>query len=166
MRNTTPTTEAAFLTMLTAHQGIVHKVCKVYTRTAEEHNDLFQDIVVQLWRAWPAFQAGSKVSTWAYRIALNVAISGLRRGRIATEILTDQQYQIPENLPEQNAHADRLYQALHHLSAVEKPLVLLLLEDYSYEEIAHITGLNINHLRVKMHRVREKLRLLLTTIQV
>lgn len=130
----------------------------MYARTEETQRDLFQDIVAQMWKAWPNFRGNSKVSTWMYRIALNVAVSGLRRSVIRTEALSEEQYRLPATeteIPEQIA---RLYAALDDLTKIEKSFVLLLLDDYSYDEMAQITGLTTDHLRVKMFRIREKLR--------
>lgn len=154
--------EAAFVAVLEAHQGVVHKVCRIYAHTTEARRDLFQDIVVQLWRAWPSFQHKCKISTWMYRIALNVAISGLRRRVLSTDDLTDHVYQIPDySQPEVSNEVHRLYAALEQLSPVEKSLALLMLEDHSYDEMAQITGLTAAHLRVKTHRLRDKLRSLI-----
>lgn len=156
-RPATPT-EAEFLALLENNQGILHKVCRMYARTEEARRDLFQDIVVQMWRAWPHFRQGSKVSTWMYRIALNVAISGLRRSALLTETLTEAQNHIPAAETGLSGPAVSLYAALDGLSKVERSFALLLLEDHSYEEMAEITGLSAGHLRVKMFRIREKLR--------
>lgn len=154
-------TESEFLTLLEANQGILHKVCRMYARAEEARRDLFQDIVVQMWRAWPNFRRDSKVSTWMYRIALNVAISGLRRPVLPTETLTEAQHRLPATEPDASDQVARLYAALDRLNRVEKSLALLLLEDYSYEEMAGITGLDAGHLRVKLFRIREKLKTLL-----
>ena len=150
------TAESEFLAVLDAHQGIVSKVCRMYARTGEEQRDLFQDIVLQLWQSWPSFRHDSKVSTWMYRVALNVAISRLRRRSVPTTEWSEARHEMPE--PEPSDATGRLYAALDKLSKVEKSLALLLLEDYSYEEITEITGLKAAHLRVKAHRLREKLR--------
>lgn len=153
--------ESEFLSLLEDNQGILHKVCRMYARTEDARRDLFQDIVVQMWRAWPNFRQGSKVSTWMYRIALNVAISGLRRRQTPTEALTETQYRLPVAEPEDSERVARLYAALDALSPVEKSFALLLLDDYTYEEMADITGLTTDHLRVKMFRIREKLKILI-----
>jgi len=153
--------EADFLTVLEANQAILHQVCRMYARTEEARRDLFQDIVAQMWRAWPNFRHGSKVSTWMYRIALNVSISGLRRPTLPTETLTEAQHGLPVTETEMSDQVARLYAALDALSKIEKSLALLLLDDYSYEEMAQITGLGTDHLRVKMFRIREKLRTLI-----
>ncbi|MFN0014858.1 MAG: RNA polymerase sigma factor [Saprospiraceae bacterium] len=154
-------TESEFVSLLEANQAILHKVCRMYTRTDEARRDLFQDIATQMWRAWPNFRHGSKVSTWMYRIALNVAISGLRKPVLATETLTEDQHRLPHTESEITDEVASLYAALDGLSKVEKSFALLLLDDYSYEEMAEVTGLTTDHLRVKMFRIREKLRFLI-----
>ncbi len=154
-------TESEFIALLEANQGIVHKVCRMYARTGEAQRDLFQDIAAQMWKAWPNFRRDSKVSTWMYRIALNVAISGLRRQILPTETLSEEQYRLPAIETEMPEPIARLYVALDGLTKVEKSLALLLLDDYSYDEMAQITGLSTDHLRVKMFRIREKLRTLI-----
>jgi len=151
-------TESEFLALLEGNQAILHKVCRMYARTDEARRDLFQDIAAQMWKAWPNFRRDSKVSTWMCRIALNVAISGLRRPVLPTETLTEEQHRLPATESEFPEQVALLYAALDCLSRVEKSFVLLLLEDYSYEEMAQITGLSADHLRVKMFRIREKLR--------
>ncbi len=153
--------ESEFVALLETNQDIVHKVCRMYARTADERRDLFQDITMQLWRAWPGFRHESKLSTWMCRIALNVAISGLRRRRAPTVPISESQHQLPAPETETSDEIFRLYKALDSLSKVEKSFALLMLEDYSYEEMSQITGLNTNHLRVKTHRIREKLRTLI-----
>ena len=155
------TNESEFIALLEAHQAILHKVCRMYARTEDARRDLFQDIAAQMWRAWPNFRRDSKVSTWMYRIALNVAISGLRKPVLPTQTLTDEQHRLPATDSEISESAARLYAALDGLNRVEKSFALLLLDDYSYEEMSQITGLTTDHLRVKMFRIREKLRTIL-----
>ena len=153
--------EQQFLALLQAHQNIVQKVCRMYARSEEARRDLFQDIVAQMWRAWPAFRQDCKVSTWMYRIALNVAIAGQRKQELPTAELTDTQHLVPAGESEMpDAHA-RLYAALERLSLSEKSLALLYLEDHTYEEMAQITGLSADNLRVRMFRIREKLKMIL-----
>jgi len=153
--------EQQFLELLEAHQNIVHKVCRMYARSEDARRDLFQDIVAQMWRAWPTFRQDCKVSTWMYRIALNVAISGVRKKELQITELTDIQHLVPAEEQEMpDAHV-RLYAALDRLSLSEKSLALLYLEDHSYEEMAQVTGLSADNLRVRMFRIREKLKMIL-----
>jgi RNA polymerase sigma-70 factor, ECF subfamily len=159
------TTEQAFVTVLTQYRGLLYKVARMYTQTSTDCDDLYQEIVVQLWRAWPGFEGRSKVSTWMYRIALNVAISGLRKRRVSIANLDENTLQIPDNSHETVEKQEliaQLYTALEHLSASDKALVLLYFEDLSYDEMAEVTGLQPGHLRVKMLRIRDRIKNILT----
>ncbi|WP_188815317.1 RNA polymerase sigma factor [Hymenobacter cavernae] len=157
---------AAFVAIINAHQALVQRVCKLYCQDADDRQDLYQEIVLQLWRAYPRYEPHAKISTWLYRVALNVAISDLRqrtRKPIADRLGTN----LPDLAlpPDSGPDADdlaQLYRAIERLSEVEKAFVLLYLEERTYEEIADILGITQNNVRVKMHRVQEKLRQLLT----
>ncbi len=157
--------ENQFVELIKTHQGIVHKVCGMYRRDPDDRKDLFQEIVIQLWKAFPKFRQEAKVSTWIYQIALNVAISDFRkesRKPIRVELsetfanISDNQYDysFEEKLKV-------LYQAIDQLSEVEKAIMMLYFEEKSNEEIAEIIGISQNNVRVKMTRIREKLRTLM-----
>ena len=148
--------------MVDEHRGMLYKVCRLYCFTEVDRQDLFQEIVIQLWRSWPAFRREAKFSTWLYRIALNTAISGLRRQhRLITP--TDPE-QLPTELQDIQYSADKeeqlqlLYAAIDRLTEVEKALTMLYLEDRSYQEMEEILGISQNNLRVKMNRIKDKLR--------
>lgn len=154
--------EQQFVQTINQNQGILHKVCRIYCRNQEDHNGLFQEIVLQLWKAFPAFRNESKISTWMYRIALNTAISGLRKKKIQTTELENLSIQIEDKQAENIDEAlKQLYKAIEYLSDIEKSIVLLYLEDKPYDEIAEITGITANYVAVKMNRIKEKLRTLL-----
>ena len=154
--------EQLFVQTINQHQGILHKVCRIYCRNQDDHNDLFQEIILQLWKAFPSFRNESKITTWMYRIGLNTAISGLRKKKIATTELENISFQIEDKSKETiEEDLQQLYKAIEHLSDVEKSIVLLYLEDKPYEEIAEITGITANYVAVKMNRIKEKLRTLL-----
>ena len=152
--------KSEFVKLLLQHQHIVHKICRAYCPRAEDRQDLFQEIALQLWRAYPTFRSEAKESTWIYRVALNVAISNVRRSKPKPEALTDGLFQMPDlaDSHDSSAQMEALYQAIYALSDLEKALVLLYFEDNSMEEIATLTGVTVGNVRVKMHRIREKLR--------
>lgn len=140
---------------------MLHKVCNLYGHTAEDRQDLFQEIITQLWRSYPRFRSEAKFSTWLYRIALNTAISDLRkkkkRGR-AARISDPSGFSHQQETEEEQEQRQLLYLAIGQLTEVERALVMLYLEDRSYEEMEEILGINQNNLRVKMNRIKEKLR--------
>jgi RNA polymerase sigma-70 factor (ECF subfamily) len=151
-----------FVKLVQEQRLLLYKICNLYCSTQHDRQDMFQEIVVQLWKAYPQFRGESKFSTWLYRIGLNTAISDLRKkkkrfafidpGQIPPE-LQDMQYP-----PEKEEQLQQLYAAIGRLSEVEKALVMLYLEDKSYEEMEEILGINQNNLRVKMNRIKDKLR--------
>lgn len=163
-----PTTSAAepFVSQVNAHQALLHRICRMYCTDADDRQDLYQEIVLQLWRTWPSYQGRAKFSTWLYRVALNVAISSLRQ-RTRTPRVEHFGDVVPDVAPPPDTGPDaedlgQLYHAIERLSNVEKAFVLLYLEEHTYEEMADILGITQNNVRVKMHRVQDKLRHLLT----
>ena len=158
---------ADFVAVLHECQPLLRRVARLYCPDADDRQDLFQEIVLQLWRAYPRYEArpDAKRSTWCYRIALNVAVSNLRqRTRRPAPVGLDGEALAVAQASETGFDAEdraQLYRAIDRLSAVDKAFVLLYLEDRSYEEMADILGITQNNVRVKMHRVQEKLRSLL-----
>lgn len=164
-----PAAPPDFLVLLNEYQPLLRRICRLYCLDADDQQDLYQEIVAQLWRAWPRYQPRPDVkpSTWLYRVALNVAISDLRqRTRRSTTAYFDAARLPDVPLPPTNGpdadDLDQLYRAINRLSDVDKAFVLLYLEERTYEEMADILGITQNNVRVKMHRVQEKLRQLLT----
>jgi RNA polymerase sigma factor (sigma-70 family) len=154
--------EQLFLQTINEHQRILHKVCRMYTSNQDDHNDLFQEMILQLWKAFPSFRNEAKITTFMYRIALNTAISGIRKKKIKTTELESISFQIKETIEENFSDELKLLHAsIEQLSDVEKSIVLLFLEDKPYDEIAEITGISANYVAVKMNRIKEKLRKLL-----
>ena len=159
---------ADFVQLVRTHEALIRRVCRLYCPDADDRQDLFQEIVLQLWRAYARYEARpeAKVSTWLYRVALNVAISNLRQRtrqpppeRLSAEVL-----QVAQAAPAGYDADDvaQLYAAIAQLSEVEKAYVLLYLEDRPYDEIADILGITVNNARVKLHRIQDKLRHLFT----
>jgi len=143
-------------------QGIIHKVCGLYCEDEEERKDLFQEILINLWKSYPSFRGESKFSTWMYRVSLNVAIQRLRKvnktKEDATQPLDFDKIVNPteESLPE--GELQLMHAAIDQLNDVEKAIVMLYLEEKGNEEIAEIMGISQNYVRVKMTRIREKLK--------
>jgi RNA polymerase sigma-70 factor, ECF subfamily len=154
--------EQVFIGHITAHQALLFKVCRIFGPTQEARDDLFQDIVLQLWLAFPNYQSTAKWTTWAYRIALNVAISQCRKKYLPTTSLSGNLYSTLANRPADPTEAQdtlaALYVAIAMLDPAEKALVLLYLDELSYAEIAEITGISVGNVGVKLNRVKAKLR--------
>jgi RNA polymerase sigma factor (sigma-70 family) len=154
--------QSEFIQMVTTNQGIIHKVCNLYCDSQEERRDLFQEITLQLWKGFKAYEGRAKLSTWMYRVALNTAISSFRKRKRRPEeqALGEFEMQLP-NPPEDPDKAEKirfLYKAIGKLSKVEKAIIMLYLEEHSYDEIAEIVGITRNHVGVKINRIKGKLK--------
>lgn len=154
--------EHQFVTNLEKHQNIVHKICRMYTNDSHSHNDLFQEITIQLWKAYPKFRGDSKFSTWMYRVALNTAITLFRKSKrsIKTQNIDNVSFIIKaeEYDDETEQHLKLMYKAIKELNDIDKALVFLYLENQSYREISDTLGISEVNARVKMNRVKTKLK--------
>jgi RNA polymerase sigma factor (sigma-70 family) len=160
--------EKAFTLLLNSHPGLLYKVCHLYCQDPEDRKDLFQEIILQLWKAFPSFQHASKASTWMYRIALNTAITYRRKQVRQPKLLPlpKQVFQVPDlaEQPDFLEEAPQLMAAIERLSPVEKALVMLYLEEKSYEEMAALLGISKSNVGVKLSRVKTKLENLLNLV--
>ena len=159
---TTKSLEKEFLSRLNESQGIVHKVCGMYCDNEEERKDLFQEILIHLWKSYPSFKGEAKFSTWMYRVAFNIAIQQLRKEKKKREdhVLPEQLDQFSNEYEEDELSEERkmLKIAIMQLNEVEKAIIMLYLEDRDNEDIADIIGISQNNVRVKMTRIRNKLK--------
>ena len=146
---------------------MVFKICRLYGKSEDDRKDLFQEIVIQLWKAYPKFRGDSKFSTWLYRIGINVAITQYRRdkNRIYETAIENLKFEIPieEFNLEKEEQLQEMYKAISQLNDIEKAIVMLYLEDKSYDEMEEIMGISNGNLRVRMNRIKEKLRQLTKT---
>ena len=156
-----------FVRHINKHQGILHKICNLYAHNKADRQDLLQEMLLQLWRAYPHFRGQAKISTWMYRIALNTAISRFRK---QNRQIKTQHFQANDALLhkftdhisiEEDERLTQMYAAIAKLKYLEKAIVMLYLEDYSYEKIANILGISSNHIGVKLHRIKLKLKQML-----
>ena len=143
--------EQEFVSVVREYERVIYKVCYLYTTPNATLNDLYQEVVLNLWKAFPKFRRECKISTWIYRIALNTCISFIRKEKNIPEIVT------------LNQEADRteeteLYRMINRLGQLEKSIILLYLEEKSYEEIAEITGLTLTNVATKLSRIKDKLK--------
>ncbi|KGO92465.1 RNA polymerase sigma factor [Flavobacterium subsaxonicum] len=154
--------ERSFVQQLQENQNLIHKICRLYTNNEDAHKDLFQEITIQLWKAFPQFRGEAKFTTWAYRVALNTAITLYRKKtRTINTIEFDSKlhrFNQDEYNYEEEEHIKLLYQAVQQLNDIEKALVFMYLEDKDYTEIAQTLGISEVNARVKMNRIKGKLK--------
>jgi RNA polymerase sigma-70 factor (ECF subfamily) len=152
-----------FLSVLEAHKKLIYKVSHTYSRDWEEFQDLVQEIISQLWMAYPKYDESYKFSTWMYRIALNTAISFFRKeirhketfGELGDQLLriADDPYDDPYDQP-----LALLRRLINRMDRMNKALMLLYLEDKSYQEIADILGISVTNVGSKLNRIRQQLK--------
>jgi RNA polymerase sigma-70 factor (ECF subfamily) len=154
--------EKQFEAIIKENEQLLLKVCRIYAYTDADREDLFQEIIIQLWKSYPAFKGDSKLSTWIYRVAINTAITGLRKKK--APVTSYDPAELPVNIGDYNtapAEEERLremYRAIEKLNELEKAIVMFYMEDHSYEEMENVLGISQGNLRVKMNRIKEKLR--------
>ncbi|WP_255399456.1 RNA polymerase sigma factor [Roseivirga sp. 4D4] len=158
-------TEDRFVEMVTESQGIIHKVCNIYCDDREHRKDLFQEILIQLWKSFGSFKGEAKFSTWMYRVSLNVALQYVRKEQKKPRQtqLSDEMKNLSDTISDDSYEEDlkQLYQAISQLNDIEKAIIMLYLEDRDNEEIAEIIGISQNYVRVRMNRSKEKLKRIL-----
>ncbi len=151
--------EKDFIELLNKHQNIIHKICSVYMDNASDKEDLFQEITLQAWRSIKNFRGDAQFSTWLYRVALNTAITFFRKEK--KQVATTYTEDFPESREEFNPVEEQvqaMYKAIASLSKIDKALVMLYLEDYSYKEIAELLGMTVTNVGVKMNRIKTRLK--------
>ena len=152
--------EQEFLKVVREYERVIYKVCYLYTNPNAPLNDLYQDVILNLWKAFPKFRKECKISTWIYRIALNTCISFFRKEKNVPEIVSltrEIDWTIEEHDPI-NEMLKQMYRMINQLGQLDKSIILLYLEDKSYEEIAEITGLTVTNVATKLSRIKDKLK--------
>ncbi len=152
--------EKTFLDLIQSHRGAILKVCYLYEDNSENRQDLYQEILLQLWRSFPTFRGDSSAGTWIYRVAFNTAVtvfrSNSKKTRVASFDLSEEEL---SHWPEQETEdlSQSLFRAIGQLNGLDKALVLLYLEDKSYQEMAEISGLSVSNVGVRLNRIKQKL---------
>ncbi|MDE6716286.1 MAG: sigma-70 family RNA polymerase sigma factor [Muribaculaceae bacterium] len=155
-----PTTRKEFDSFVRTHSRIINKVCWAYATPKVPYEDLRQEILTNLWLGLDQFRGISKLSTWVYRVAVNSALMAIRNYKPKLETLP---FEISgmdissESDDERTERLEALYELISQLLPIEKAIILLWLDEYSYEEIAEIIGINRNNVAIKLHRIKNNL---------
>jgi RNA polymerase sigma-70 factor (ECF subfamily) len=153
--------ESEFLNRIEKHKGILYKVSKMYMDNDDDQQDLFQEIVCQLWKSYDSFRNESQFSTWMYRVAINTAIVFLRKEKRKVD-----KYEIAsENIKEETddseireSQIEHFYKAVQKLGKIDKAIIFYQLEGFSHKEIGDNLGISEGNARVKLNRAKEKLK--------
>ena len=168
--NSTPADEHKFLELVNENRNRILRVCRVYSWNSADQDDLYQEILFQIWRGLPGLKEKQFANTWLYRVAINTAISFVRKRALSSDRVVhfehadltrtiESRQAIEEDTDERVAN---LYNAIYKLNPIEKALVTLFLEDLTYEQIAEATGISASNVGVMLHRAKKKLSVLMT----
>jgi RNA polymerase sigma-70 factor (ECF subfamily) len=158
---TTPELQDRFQALVEEHKKILYKVCNLYCRNRDDRDDLAQEIVVQLWRSFGAFDGRCQFSTWMYRIALNVAISFYRRETTRTRHVISDDERLLNAIDETAGQSDDLqllYGFIAGLDPLNKALILLYLDGNNYLEIADVLGISETNVATKISRLKKTMK--------
>ena len=146
--------EKDFIKVIQENQQIIFKVCNMYMDTRADREDLFQEILLNAWKGVQNFKGDAKFSTWLYRVALNTAISFFKKDKRQHQIVQSGCISFQEGFDDQMEQVQAMNKAIAELSAIDKALVMLYLENYSYQQIAEVMGITANNEGVKMSRIK------------
>ena len=152
--------------MIEKYKGIIHKICLMYTSINEDKEDLYQEICMQLWRSYGNYKGESKFSTWLYRVALNTAISSIRKKKKIIETVQlepEVHYQVKDI--DKSKHTKNLFKAVSMLNKIDRSIILLWLEKKKYNEICEITGLSRSAVSVRLVRIKNRLKVIIKELE-
>lgn len=153
--------QEAFIRIIKEHEGIIFKISTVYTNNEDDQKDLYQEIVLQLWKAFGQFRNDAKISTWLYRVALNTAITQFRKAKKNSHQISIDKIILNYTENANTAFEEQLKTLYYHIATLndlEKGIILLYLEDKNYEEIAAITGLSVTNVGTRLSRIKKKIK--------
>lgn len=141
------------------HDAMIRRICLGYAHTPQDLDDLYQDVLVNIWRGLPSFRSDSSIRTWVYRIALNTCVSTLRiRSKQPPQTSLDEVILVPDQSQDKKEAVKELYECIATLGPIDKAIVMMWLDEYSYDEIADTVGLKRNNVATRLHRAKEKLK--------
>ncbi len=157
-RTTMTDTERQFAKTVREHKSTIYTVCYMFSKDDDEVNDLFQEVLINLWKGYESFGHRSDIRTWIYRVALNTCISLDRKKRRSGTVRLAMDINLFEDRDEDTRQVDLLHKRISRLQPFDRAIVLLWLEDLSYEEIGQIVGISTKNVSVRLFRIREQLK--------
>ena len=144
---------------LNRYKNLIFKIVRAYAFTTMDRDDLFQEIIIQVWNSIPSFRREASVTTWLYRISLNTAIKWTRKERkhYSAEELKKAQHILQEESMQTDERLAWLYEEIYRLDEIDRSVALLLLDDFSYKEMAAILGITESNIGVKINRLKKQL---------
>ena len=159
--------EKEFIELVNNNRVLIFKVCNLYCKDREIRQDLFQEVVLQLWKSFPGFRNESSGSTWIYRVALNTAISNFRKEqkKPGKKPISRIEFEIPDmsDPNDRKENKNILHMAIEKLSEIEKAIIMLYLDEKTYDEISEIAGISVSNVGVRINRIKIKLSTIVKT---
>ena len=152
------TLEKQFAQTVAEHKSTIYTVCYMFSKDVDEVNDLFQEVLVNLWKGFEGFQHRSDIKSWIYRVSLNTCISLERKKRRSPVERLNMDINLFEDRDEDTKQVDRLHKRISKLQPFDRAIVLLWLENLSYEEIGLIVGISAKNVSVRLYRIKEQLK--------
>ena len=152
------TLEKQFAQTVAEHKSTIYTVCYMFSKDVDEVNDLFQEALVNLWKGFEGFEHRSDIKSWLYRVTLNTCISLERKKRRSPVERLNMDINLFEDRDEDTRQVDRLHQRISKLQPFDRAIVLLWLENLSYEEIGLIVGISAKNVSVRLYRIKEQLK--------
>ena len=152
------TLELEFEQMVRAHKSTIYTVCFMFSKDADEVDDLFQEVLINLWRGFKDFKGESKIETWIWRVSFNTCISQERKKKATSRIPLEMGIDLFHDKDEDTRQIQMLYQRIHQLKPFDRAIVLLWLEGMPYDEIAAIVGITVKNVSVRLFRIKEELK--------
>ncbi|WP_366944422.1 sigma-70 family RNA polymerase sigma factor [uncultured Alistipes sp.] len=151
--------EQEFTRLAEMHKTLVYTVCYMFSGSREEAEDLFQDVLVRLWKGYDSFRGESDVRTWIYRVSLNTCINAQKKKkRKTTHIPLNIDVDFFGEISDRTLQVRRLYDRINRLGLVDRALILLWLEGLSYEEIGAVIGVSVKNVSFQLYRIKEELK--------
>lgn len=151
--------DKAFAKLVREQRSTIYTVCYMFSKDEDEVNDLFQEVLINLWNGFGSFRGESNIGTWVYRVALNTCITIDRKKKMfGKKVELDMNINLFEDRDNETKQIKQLYERIHSLGPIDRAIVLLWLDNLSYEEIGEIIGISTKNVSVKLFRIKEQLR--------
>ena len=152
------TLETAFTQMIKEHKSTIYTVCFMFSKDSDEVNDLFQEVLINLWQGFASFEGKSKIDTWIWRVSFNTCISQERKKKRTSAIPLTMGIDLFNDKDDDTKQVKMLYDRIHRLKPFDRAIVLLWLEGIPYDEIAAIVGITTKNVSVRLYRIKEELK--------
>ena len=144
--------------MVKEHKNTIYTVCFMFAKDSDEVNDLFQEVLINLWQGFASFEGKSKIDTWIWRVSFNTCISQERKKKRTSAIPLSMGIDLFNDKDDDTKQVKMLYKRIHRLQPFDRAIVLLWLEGMPYDEIAAIVGITPKNVSVRLYRIKEELK--------